>query len=221
MASYQMPQFLDSGDKILGPLSLRQFGYALGGFMLALTISSVTSTIIKGAGVLVWLPAAPVVALSAYLALGKFNGRDTDIYAYKLFLYLIKPRRMTYQRLPYLDDLNQKLNELTVEKIDKRWQSTLSGKQNASHDDVLAFREGNSTARAQQISRLAHSLNANNVNTMSAVEREELIIKQNEAYLKALKSGKNKQDIVLNPDLIPQYNNTSINNHNFFDETPS
>lgn len=233
MASYQMPQFLDSGDKILGPLNLRQFGYALGGFMLALAISGVMGAIFPTAGILVWVPAIPVIALAAYLALGKFNGRDTDIYAYKYLLFVLKPKYMTYQRFAYTDDLNEKLAEWTPDKINKRWLSNVVSKQNTSQNDYLAFTSGDSQGKAKKISRLGNLLDTNYVNAMSDVEtqelrRQQLIEQEKQIILSHQKPAKNAQNITPNFNLQPtnsnpannfNQNRANANEHNFFETT--
>lgn len=221
MASYQMPQFLDSGDKILGPLNLRQFGYALGGFMFAMIVYYVTSGIFPRLGVLAWGPSIPVVALAAYLALGKFNGRDTDIYAYKYLLYVLKPKFMTYQRFPFVDDLNEKLAEYTVEKINKRWMANVTSKQNISQNDYLAFTASDSELKADTIRRIGSSLDENYTNSTGDFYRQQLIIDQKEALIESYKHPKKPQtpstgqnQPVLTPNSLDLDN---PNEHNFFE----
>jgi len=227
MASYQMPQFLDSGDKILGPLNLRQFGYALGGFMLGLAVFSVVSSLFPRLGILAWGPSIPIILLAAYLALGKYNGRDTDIYAYKYFLYLLKPKYMTYQRHPYIDDLNEKMGDWTLEKINKRWTDQVVSKTNVARNEYLEFTSGDSEDKAERIRRIGGSLDQNYINSMTDAQRLELIIKQKEEMLNSIRHPQGANNIVSArglrvplPTAIPSSNSepkSDLNEHNFFE----
>lgn len=126
MASFQVPQFLDSGDKILGPLNIRQFGYALGGFLLAFLIYSILSPFV---GIFAAVPALPVVAITAFIAFGRYNGRDSEIYILKFILFTKKARKLVYKRQPDVRKLNQRLSQLTPEKITTEWNKRLHEKQ--------------------------------------------------------------------------------------------
>lgn len=184
MASYQIPQFLDSGDKILGPLNLRQFGYALGGFLAGISIFSIVNSLFPTLGVLAWIPSIPVILLFAYLALGKFNGRDSDVYVYKFFFFTIKPKLMKYQRYPYVDDLNKKMAEWTFEKINKRWESSLLQKKQIAGNEYLTFNQENSELKAEKIQRLGNSLDNTLLNSMAEVQSKRLSIEAKEALFR-------------------------------------
>jgi|688.fasta_scaffold144370_3 hypothetical protein len=192
MSSYQIPQFLDSGDKILGPLNLRQFGYALGGFLLGVMIFTVVNSIFPTLGVLAWVPSVPVVLLFTYLALGKFNGRDSDVYVYKFFFFVIKPKIMKYQRHPYLDDLNKKMSDWTVEKINKRWESSLAQTKQIAGNEYLTFNQGNSDDKASKIKRLGNSLDDTLLNSTIQVESKLLSIRAKEAMFRNYQSANQK-----------------------------
>lgn len=65
----QVPQFIDIEDKIIGPFTLKQFGYIAGGAILIgilYTIFTLPVVIIFG---------APIAGLSLALAFYKINGR--------------------------------------------------------------------------------------------------------------------------------------------------
>jgi hypothetical protein len=160
---------------------LRQFGYALGGFLGGVLIFSVVNSLFPTLGVLAWVPSIPVILLFAYLALGKFNGRDSDIYVYKFFFFTIKPKIMKYQRYPYVDDLNKKMADWTVEKINKRWESSLVQKKQTDGNEYLIFGQGNSEVKADKIKRLGNSLDSNFLNSMAEIRARELSIKAKEA----------------------------------------
>jgi len=122
MQAYQVPQFLDSGNRILGPLTLWQLIYAMVGGTICFVIFNFFSALIPGIGIFALLPVAPVAGITAYLALGKYNGRDADIYVLKMIVHFVRPRRMTYSRKPDLSDIDEQIRELTPEKILERWR---------------------------------------------------------------------------------------------------
>ncbi|MFH1226114.1 MAG: PrgI family protein [bacterium] len=89
---FNIPQFLDIEDKIIGPLTLKQFGWLAGG----------------GVGVFIlyhylqfWLfllIAAPVVALCLALAFVKVNGRPF-VFVFGSFInYLIRPKLFVWKK---------------------------------------------------------------------------------------------------------------------------
>ncbi len=83
---FQVPQYIDVEDRIVGPLTIQQFLYIAGGFLIIFTsffffvqwlwifTSAITAT----------------VALS--LALVKYNGRPLPVVAAAAFRYLIGPK---------------------------------------------------------------------------------------------------------------------------------
>src|SRR3989338_11375889 len=93
---FQVPQFIDTEDKIVGPLSLRQFAYVG------------TAAAISGALLFVmqqWLWAiisVPLLGVGGMLAFGRVNGRPISIYIRSLFqsiwapsVYVFRPETTT------------------------------------------------------------------------------------------------------------------------------
>lgn len=66
---YQVPQFIEVEDKIIGPLTLKQFIYLAGGVGLCVVFFSYTPTIVA------FLLSALVVGFVAALAFYKINGK--------------------------------------------------------------------------------------------------------------------------------------------------
>jgi PrgI family protein len=131
--SYQVPQFLDSGDKIIGPLNLRQFAYAFVGSFVAFAVFNIFAS----AGVVVGLIAAsPIAAFIGFLAFGKYNGRDSEIYLFKLLENLRKQKSMTYGKkaqTPLLDQRLTKLNPATLNAdLEKRYAEIVRSTQRQS-----------------------------------------------------------------------------------------
>jgi hypothetical protein len=175
MATYQIPQFLDSGDKILGPMSVRQFGYALGSFFLCVIIYNVVFAFFgKAAGIYTFIPVIPFGLLGAYLSLGKYNGRDSDIYMYKFILYILKPRFMSYRRMPFLNDLDEKLGAWSASSIQARWSKELADKL-SSKEAKISFRAEDEEHKAEDIRNLGENLDTVLASTMTEIEKEDLL----------------------------------------------
>jgi hypothetical protein len=172
MAVYQIPQFLDSGDKILGPMNLRQFGYALGAFFICAGLFAGLGNVITPAGATVVI--SPVASIGAYLALGKFNGRDAEIYVLKIILYLNKPRTMIYTRKPYIEDLEKRMSEWTWSKIEARWKEDLNRELEIRSNKFSTFREVSSEEKAEKVRLLGNALDSSLVNTLNTVRQKSI-----------------------------------------------
>ena len=157
MASYQIPQFLDSGDKILGPLNLRQFGYAMGFGFATFAVFQICFALVPSAGWFNLVPAAPFALLGAYLSFGKYNSRDAEIYVFAAILFNIKPRKLIYTRVPDLYDLEERLSAVTVNNIagtmKKRLAKNISDKNGNGMSD---FNLQNRQDKAKKILQLAN-----------------------------------------------------------------
>jgi hypothetical protein len=187
MASYSVPQFLDSGESIVFGLNMRQLGYAFGGFLVGSLIFSVATPFLGLWGSLI--PIAPVAGLALYLAFGKYNGRPSEVYVLKMILFNVKPRALVYSRIPEIDDLNKKMAELTQDKILNRWKLAVSQKIDTGEhqaDDTL-------TAQARKIRQLASIIDTTSTNTLSKVRNNEMIINEKETILKSLIAQKQSQ----------------------------
>ena len=83
---FQVPQFIDIEDKIIGPLTLKQFAYiAVGGFVLFLLYYLLQFWL--------WLMIGSIVGLFiAGLAFFKYNGRPFMVLVFAFFNYFWQPR---------------------------------------------------------------------------------------------------------------------------------
>lgn len=186
MASYHIPQFLDSGDKILGPLNMRQFGYALGGFMICTLIFNLTQALVPGIGNYAIIPCIPLAALSGYLALGKYNGRDSEIYILKFIIFNSKPKTMVYARVPDIADLGSRAAEWTYEAISKRWKVAVEKELARQQNDALTFNERDAIEKAKKIREIGGSIDLSLTNTLTEVQRRQVDIQRKEQLLKAI-----------------------------------
>ncbi|HSX36492.1 MAG TPA: PrgI family protein [Patescibacteria group bacterium] len=94
MASYKVIQDVEAEDKLLGPLTLRQFIYALiGAVLLYCTYYAVA----HGAGFLAAI-FLPVVGVLGFFAFPWGRDQPTEIWALAKIRYLIKPRRRIWDQ---------------------------------------------------------------------------------------------------------------------------
>ena len=125
MPSYQVPQFLDSGDKIIGPLNLRQFAYALIGGIMVFGLYQYILTTFNTTLWAVIIAFIPGLFL-ALLAIGKFNGRDAEVYLYALIAFVRKHKILMYKKVSQNEELDDRLGKLTFvhlsDTLDKRYQ---------------------------------------------------------------------------------------------------
>lgn len=89
---YQVPQFVDMEDRIIGPLTLKQFLYlASGGGLLLINWFLFTFF-------LWFLLAIPIVALAAAFAFLKINGQSFIYFLASIVAYFFKPRLYIWNR---------------------------------------------------------------------------------------------------------------------------
>jgi len=89
---FQVPQFIDIEDKIIGPLTLKQFLYMAGGLMV---LAFLWLYLELGLFIIV---AVPIVLLSLALAFYKINGRPFIYFLGALATYLTKPRLYLWKK---------------------------------------------------------------------------------------------------------------------------
>jgi len=89
---FNVPQFLDIEDKIVGPLSLKQFGFlAGGGAVLFLIYNSVSFGVFL-------LIAIPVALFCLALAFVKINGRPFIAIFGAFLRYTIRPKLAVWKK---------------------------------------------------------------------------------------------------------------------------
>ena len=93
MQQYNIPQFVDSEDKIFGPITIRQFavlaiGVVIGGFLWYF----------KPNMIVFFLSVAPVAGATFAFAFFKINGQNFDIFLTNVIIYIIKPTLFLWSR---------------------------------------------------------------------------------------------------------------------------
>jgi hypothetical protein len=92
MSTFQVPQFIDIEDKIIGPLSLRQFLILVGTAALVFLSFKVLE-------VWLWIIVGGLIgALGIALAFLKINGQNFSRVAVNFLRYMINPRLYVWQR---------------------------------------------------------------------------------------------------------------------------
>jgi hypothetical protein len=102
---YAVPQFTEVEDKLIGPLTLKQFLILFGAGLVVLFFYS-----ILGLGMFFYVFSLPVVLLGLTLAWGTFNGRPINIYLGSFFAFVSKPQTRVFQRVE---------PTVTIRKIEK------------------------------------------------------------------------------------------------------
>lgn len=97
MATYKVIQDVEAEDKLLGPLTLRQFIYA---FVAGVLIFLSYFTFAAGAGFMVIL-FLPFIAVSVFFAFPWSHEQSTEVWALARIGFLFKPRRRVWDQSGY------------------------------------------------------------------------------------------------------------------------
>jgi hypothetical protein len=90
---FAVPQFTDVEDKLIGPLTLKQFLITLGFGGIIFFFWS-----LFGIGFIFYLIAIPTAGIGAYVTFKKFNGRPFFTYLIPLIGFLTSPKVMVFKR---------------------------------------------------------------------------------------------------------------------------
>lgn len=90
---FRVPQFIDIEDKILGPLTWRQFAYCLGAAGTAYLVIKITGSTIIGL-----IVGSPIIGFFLALAFLKINGRSFLDILGSIFRYFTGNNTYTWQR---------------------------------------------------------------------------------------------------------------------------
>jgi hypothetical protein len=117
---YPVPQFTDVEDKVIGPLTIKQFGIIFGGGALVFVVYSTTKSLL---GLIVAVVLIGIPALG--LAFAKFNGRPVYSSFGNLINFFLQPRQMLFHKEGV--DPSAKIIDSTLE---------IKGKNQAGPDDA-------------------------------------------------------------------------------------
>ncbi len=94
MGQYKVPQDVETEDKILGPLSIKQFIYVIIGVLWAFLMWRLFSWFLPLAGIL----ALPVTGFMFLLGFGQREGVPFEDYVVAFIRYLVLPRKLEWQK---------------------------------------------------------------------------------------------------------------------------
>ncbi|MDO8557134.1 MAG: PrgI family protein [Candidatus Jorgensenbacteria bacterium] len=93
MATFQVPQFIEEKAKIIGPLTLRQFFFIAGAFLISVISYNIFNMFF-------WILITIIVGgAAAALAFIKINGQDATQALLSGLSYMWQPRVYTWQRI--------------------------------------------------------------------------------------------------------------------------
>jgi hypothetical protein len=187
MASYQIPQFLDSGDKIFLGMNLRQFAYAIVGFFLCVGVFNIFYAAITNFAFVI---IAPIAGFFAYLCLGKYNGRDTEVYIFKMIIFATKPRALKYMRDYDLTPIYAKMAKNTVTNILAEMDARVVVNTKNANDPLSTFANDTSMTKANTIKKLGKNLDVQLVNMGNDIVRREVKIERHRELINELEQDR-------------------------------
>lgn len=122
MANFQIPQFIETEDKIVGPLTLRQFLYLAGAGGVSFLLFFIFQFWL-------WLMVTIFVGvLAAAAAFIKYNGQPLPRVAFSAFLFLWRPRLYLWQRESQFKEVSAEADLGPMAHLQKLWQDLLTRK---------------------------------------------------------------------------------------------
>lgn len=117
---YQVPQFIETEDKIIGPLTLKQFLIACGGVFAIIIFYFVFTTFL-------WLMITAVIGtITAILAFVRYNGRPITSFIGSALIYFFRPRMFVWKRKEELAALRMKEAEKSS-PLQRLWLNLTTG----------------------------------------------------------------------------------------------
>jgi hypothetical protein len=176
MAVYQVPQFLDKGDKVFFGMNFLQLLITMFGFGLSYLVFFITDYLLKfifpggGFNFLSLVPSLPIFLIFAYVGMGQFNGRDTYLYSVKFFANFLSNRNYIYQRKADLSDLEAKFGSLNYAQKEKELQLKYQKKLDDQKHDYLT---GSVSKKTEFIKDLGRTIDTNYINTSANLVKQQ------------------------------------------------
>ena len=130
---FNVPQFIDKEDKIVGPITAKQLGWFLAGGAILLVIKAFFDT------TTVFIAAIPVIGLSLALAYYKPNGQPLIAFIIYSIAFFFKPKMFIWKRLP------EKISPVkkAVKKVEVKTRRTINEEKIKEIADLLDRRQFN------------------------------------------------------------------------------
>lgn len=111
---FAVPQFTDVEDKLIGPLTLKQFLILLATGGVIMFFYSVL-----GLNIFFFVLALPLALFGLFLAFGRFNGRPIMNYVGAFINYVSKPQVRVFKREEVILNYSVKTTKKEEEKVNK------------------------------------------------------------------------------------------------------
>jgi hypothetical protein len=129
MSQYKVPQDVEAEDKLLGPLTLKQFIYAIVTILLGYVAFLLGKT-----NILLMLPFVPPIALFGFMAAPFTRDQPTDVYLGARLRFLFKPRKRVWDQSGM-----EELVKITVpKKLVHQYTNNLNAGEVRSRLEILA-----------------------------------------------------------------------------------
>jgi hypothetical protein len=169
--------------------------------LVSVAIFTIFQSLFPTSGYLALLPTLPIITLFGYLAFGKFNGRDSEVYIFKVLLYASKPRTMIYTRVPDMTDLDERMALNTADNIQKKWNERSSVQKINAGNTFASFEQEDARTKAEKIRQLGLNLDIGQRNAQQTIIRSEVEKEITEKTIQSLLGAKKsnyKPNILLN-----------------------
>lgn len=121
MQQFLVPQFIDVEDKIIGPITTRQFVLMLAAILLTFIFYKLFSFLVFS------LVGCLNLGLFAVLAFAKINGRPIHFFLLNFIQTTRKPRLRVWNREAYRRDVNIVISEIKENVIARQSRPAVSG----------------------------------------------------------------------------------------------
>jgi len=122
MLQYNVPQFIDKQDRVIGPLTIKQFmflviGSVLAGLMWPLTPNLVVFLIV----------AAPIIVIAILFAFVKIRGQTFTTFVINVVIFFLQPQLFLWSRDP--DSHSEIIVRKSIKKTSKKEATASQDKQ--------------------------------------------------------------------------------------------
>ena len=105
---FPVPQFIDVEDKIIGPFTLKQFGFIFGGGLIEVLLFRTL-----GLGIVFFLLGIPIALLTLGISFGQFNGKHIYEVIPVFLKFLGEPKVLVFHKNRSVSNLQ--ITPITVE----------------------------------------------------------------------------------------------------------
>lgn len=109
MAQFNLPQFIDTEDKVVGPFTAKQIGWMIAAAAVLFVIYSLAGK------VAFWFLLLPMLAIFGGLAFYKPYGQPLTFLLSSLFHFFLNPKMYVWKRMPGVRKMAKKVSHIKTE----------------------------------------------------------------------------------------------------------